>query len=143
MRYLPALIVDAVFVLIFAAIGRASHEEDPSGFILTGWPFLVALVVGYVVAAVVSGQPRRPWSLLWGMIVWVATVACGMLVRVASGDTAELPFIIVATIVLGIFLLGWRTTAAVVRKRGSRSDAASEATGAPIESDAQGVPSAD
>ncbi|WP_341946230.1 DUF3054 domain-containing protein [Microbacterium sp. LWH11-1.2] len=121
MRFLPAVIVDALFVLIFAAIGRASHQEDPAGFLLTAWPFLVALVIGHLAAALLPGRPRRPWSLMWGAIVWVVTVAGGMLVRVLAGDTAEVPFIIVATIVLGVFLVGWRGIAALVRRvRGSQ-----------------------
>lgn len=116
MRYLPALVVDAVLVLIFAAIGRASHGEDPIGFILTGWPFLAALIVGHVLAALVPARPRRPWSLGWGVIVWLVTVLGGMLLRVAAGDTAETPFIIVASAVLAAFLLGWRLIALLVRR---------------------------
>lgn len=116
MRYLPALIVDAVLVLVFAAIGRASHNEDPLGFVLTAWPFLIALVLGHAVAALVPARPRRPWSLGWGVIVWVVTVAGGMLLRIATGDTAETPFIIVATLVLGAFLLGWRLITLLVRR---------------------------
>ncbi len=132
MRFLPAVIVDALFVLIFAAIGRASHQEDPAGFLLTAWPFLVALVIGHLVAALLPGRPRRPWSLMWGAVVWVVTVAGGMLVRVAAGDTAEVPFIIVATIVLGVFLVGWRAAAALVRRlRGSQS--AGDADAAAVE----------
>jgi peptidoglycan/LPS O-acetylase OafA/YrhL len=122
MRYLPAFLVDAVLVLIFAAIGRASHGENPVGFLLTAWPFLVALLVGHLVAALLPGRPRRPWSLAWGAVVWVVTVAGGILIRVAAGDTAEVPFIIVATIVLGVFLVGWRAIAALVRRRGASSD---------------------
>lgn len=121
MRYLPALVVDVVLVLIFAVIGRASHAEDPVGFLLTAWPFLVALVVGHLVAALVPLRPRRPWSLGWGVIVWVVTVAGGMLLRIATGDTAQIPFIIVATLVVGVFLLGWRLIALLVRRyRGPR-----------------------
>lgn len=132
MRFLPAVIVDALFVLIFAAIGRASHQEDPAGFLLTAWPFLVALVIGHLVAALLPGRPRRPWSLMWGAVVWVVTVAGGMLVRVVAGDTAEVPFIIVATIVLGVFLVGWRAAAALVRRlHGSQS--ADEADAAAVE----------
>ena len=116
MRFLPAVIVDAVFVLIFAAIGRASHDENPLGFLLTAWPFLVALVVGHALAALVPARPRRPWSLGWGVIVWVVTVGGGMLVRIATGDTAETPFIIVATLVLAAMLLGWRLIALLARR---------------------------
>lgn len=117
MRFLPALLVDAVLVLVFAAIGRASHQEDPAGFLLTAWPFLVALLLGHAVAALLPGRPRRPWSLPWGAVVWVVTVVGGMLLRLLGGDTAEVPFIIVATLVLGVFLLGWRGLTALVRRR--------------------------
>ncbi|WP_223587016.1 DUF3054 domain-containing protein [Microbacterium sp. OVT16B] len=117
MRYLPAFLVDAVLVLIFAVIGRASHGESPIGFLLTAWPFLVALVVGHALAALMGSGPRKPWSILWGAVVWVVTVAGGMLLRVVSGDTAQVPFIIVATIVLGVFLVGWRAIAALLRRR--------------------------
>lgn len=117
MRYLPAVIVDAALVLVFAVIGRASHDEDPTGFLFTAWPFLVALLVAHAAAALLPGRPRRPWSLLWGTVVWVVTVAGGMLLRTVSGDTAEPPFIIVATLVLGAFLVGWRAVAALLRRR--------------------------
>ncbi|MEE2815013.1 MAG: DUF3054 domain-containing protein [Actinomycetota bacterium] len=116
MRFLPAIIVDAVFVLVFAAIGRASHNENPLGFLLTAWPFLVALVVGHAFAALVPARPRRPWSLGWGLIVWVVTVAGGMLLRLATGDSAETPFIVVAALVLAAMLLGWRLIALLARR---------------------------
>lgn len=116
MRYLPALVVDAVLVLVFAVIGRAAHNEDPLGFLLTAWPFLLALVVGHLLAMLVPARPRRPWSLGWGVIVWIVTVAGGMLLRIATGDTAETPFIIVASLVVGAFLLGWRLIALLVRR---------------------------
>ena len=122
MRYLPAVIVDVVLVLIFAAIGRASHDENPAGFLLTAWPFLIALLLGHLLAALLPGRPRRPWSIAWGAVVWVVTVAGGMLIRVLSGDTAEVPFIIVATIVLGVFLVGWRAIAALLRRRRGTAD---------------------
>lgn len=117
MRYLPAVIVDVVLVLVFAVIGRASHDEGPAGFLLTAWPFLVALLVGHVLAALLPSRPRRPWSVAWGAVVWVVTVAGGMLLRLATGDTAQVPFIIVATLTLGVLLVGWRAAAALLRRR--------------------------
>ncbi|HWS51958.1 MAG TPA: DUF3054 domain-containing protein [Microbacterium sp.] len=126
MRFVPAIILDAVLVLVFAAIGRASHEEDPAGFLLTAWPFLVALLIGHALAGLLGRRPRRPWSVLWGVIVWIVTVAAGMLLRIATGDTAQLPFIIVATLTLGVFLIGWRAAAGLLRRRRATSS-----TGAP------------
>lgn len=126
MRFVPALVLDAVLVLVFAVIGRASHDEDPGGFLLTAWPFIVALLVGHLVAALLPGRPRRPWSLAWGAVVWAVTVVGGMLLRVTSGDTAQVAFIIVATLVLGVFLIGWRALAALLRRRATRARYAEE-----------------
>lgn len=130
MRYVPAFILDALLVLVFAAIGRASHSEDPLGFLATAWPFLVALLVGHVLAALLPARPRQPWGLAWGAIVWVATVAGGMLLRIATGDTAQFAFIIVATLTLGVFLLGWRAAALLVRRRRGAERAPAARTGA-------------
>lgn len=136
MRYLPALVLDAVLVLVFAVTGRASHDEDPLGFLQTVWPFLVALLVGHLVAALLPSRPRRLWSPVWGAVVWLVTVTGGLLLRVATGDTAQLPFIIVATLVLGVFLVGWRIAAAIVRQRGARATGDAEA--APAEDSEDG-----
>ena len=51
-------------------------------------------------------------------MIWPVTVAVGMVLRrfVFDRGTA-LPFIIVATLVTGIFLLGWRLVADQVTRR--------------------------
>jgi len=51
-RAAPAFFVDAAFVLLFAALGRASHSEGVSwsGVVGVAWPFLVALALGWAVA---------------------------------------------------------------------------------------------
>ena len=44
-----AAVTDALTVLTFAAIGRASHDEalGLAGLAETAWPFLAALLVGF------------------------------------------------------------------------------------------------
>ncbi len=44
-KYLPAAVVDVLLVLIFAALGRRSHEEASTigGLLTTAWPFLTGL----------------------------------------------------------------------------------------------------
>jgi FtsH-binding integral membrane protein len=133
MRYLPAVIVDAVLVLIFAVIGRASHDESPAGFLLTAWPFLVAMLVGHLLAALLPARPRQPWSVLWGVVVWVVTVIGGMLLRVATGDTAQVAFIIVATLTLGVLLVGWRAATALLRRRRASAATAHDADEVDVE----------
>lgn len=116
MRNWAAALLDVLSVLVFVAIGRASHQEGDAllGLATTAWPFLGGLLVGWVA---VRGW-RAPRALLpTGVAAWVATVVGGMLLRVASGQGTAVPFIVVATVFLGLFLLGWRGLAALARRR--------------------------
>jgi len=112
---LRALALDVVLTLVFAIVGRSSHAEalDPAGVWGTWWPFLAALGIGWVVS-LAWRQPLGP--VRTGIPVWVITVAGGMLLRAASGQGTALPFIIVATVALGLVLVGWRLIARLVQK---------------------------
>lgn len=118
-----AAVIDIVLVIVFALVGRSSHAEAASltGLWTTAYPFLAGWLVGSLVVRSWR-HPLRLWPT--GVVVWVLTVAVGMLLRVLTGqgnvDGNPLPlsFVIVATVVLGIFLLGWRAiVGAVVRRR--------------------------
>jgi hypothetical protein len=102
--------IDLVLVVAFVLIGRASHGEDVLGTLNTLWPFVVGLVVGWLGMRARFSPRRVVWT---GIGIWIATVLIGMLLRVASGQGIQLSFVIVATIVLAVFLLGWRTIAAL------------------------------
>ena len=104
-------VFDAVLVLAFAAIGRLSHDESLAGLGVTYWPFLGGLIVGWLLLR----AWRHPRNIVWtGLGIWIATVAGGLLLRLASGQGVQLSFAIVTTIVLGVFLLGWRAIAALL-----------------------------
>ena len=107
---------DIVLVLLFALSGRRSHSESVTagGVLVTAWPFLAALAAGWLITRLWQ-QPLRVWP--HGVCLWLITVAGGMLLRVLSGSTAELPFVIVATLVLALFLLGHRFIAARATRR--------------------------
>ncbi|WP_241989244.1 DUF3054 domain-containing protein [Cryobacterium serini] len=109
-----AVALDATLVLAFAAIGRLSHGESLAGLGVTYWPFLGGLIIGWLVLR----AWRHPRRIVWtGLGIWIATVAGGLLLRLASGQGVQLSFAIVTTIVLGLFLLGWRAVAALLRRR--------------------------
>jgi len=114
-----ALLIDAAFVVAFALIGRVSHGESVLGVPLTAWPFLAGLVGGWVLLR----AWRSPLHIVWtGLGVWAITVGIGFVLRLASGQGVQLPFLIVTTIVLGVFLLGWRAAALLgVRSRSRRA----------------------
>lgn len=113
-RIAIALAIDAFLVLVFAGLGRASHGEEPSGLLVTAWPFLVALAVGWLVA-LAWRAPAAP--VRTGLGVWAVTVAGGMLLRAATGEGTAFAFIVVATVTLLVLLVGWRVVAATVRRR--------------------------
>jgi DUF3054 family protein len=110
MRWVTAAILDVACVLVFVAIGRASHHEGDAvaGFLRTLWPFASGLAIGWVV----TRAWQRPAALFpGGLGIWLATVAGGMVLRVASGQGIAVAFVIVALVFLGLFLLGWRSLA--------------------------------
>lgn len=112
-----AFALDVVFVVVFSAIGRASHGEDVfPGIGETAWPFLVGVLVGWLT----QGVWRDPLATVRsGMGVWGATLVVGMLIRALTGQGIAIPFVIVAAIVLFVFLVGWRALVALIRRRRS------------------------
>lgn len=114
-----ALLTDVVMIVVFAAIGRATHDGDVlgpfgTGLAATAWPFVAALLVGWIVAR----AWRRPTSAARsGLPVWAVTVVVGMLLRTLSGQGVALAFVIVATVTLALLLLGWRGVARLVARR--------------------------
>ncbi|AYG02102.1 DUF3054 domain-containing protein [Gryllotalpicola protaetiae] len=116
---LLSAVLDFVLVVLFTVIGRVSHGEGLgfAGVAQTAWPFLT----GTLLAWLVFGAWRRPLAVVrTGIPVWLLTVIVGMLLRVVSGQGIAVSFVIVATIVLGVFLLGWRAIVAPIARRSAR-----------------------
>jgi hypothetical protein len=124
--------IDFVFIVIFVAIGRSNHDDGMSwsGMWSTAWPFLTGALIGWSLAYVAmhfftdhrGGHRYQPNRVVPdGIIIWVATVAIGMVLRVEFHQGIAVSFVIVASIFLGVFLLGWRTAAIVLARRGART----------------------
>jgi hypothetical protein len=125
MQILPAIAVDVICILVFAILGRSSHQEttDLLGVAHTAWPFLAGGLVG----TVIGRTWRHPYSLRSGVAVWLGTVVGGMVLRLLTGAGVQLSFIIVASCVLALFLLGWRAIFRLIQHARARSEAAREA----------------
>lgn len=117
MRAPFAGLLDAVAIGVFAAVGRASHDESNAvlGVLVTAWPFLTGTAVGWLIALAIGRS--APVTVRAGLVVWIATVVGGMLLRQATDRGTALSFIIVATIVLGVLLVGWRAAASLLARR--------------------------
>jgi Protein of unknown function (DUF3054) len=110
-----AALADVVAIVVFVAIGRRNHDEGTTlgGIAGVAAPFLIALAVGWIAARAWA----RPVQVESAFIIWPITVAVGMVLRNLVFDRGTaLPFIIVATVVTGVFLVGWRMVLARVTK---------------------------
>ncbi|MGP4032010.1 DUF3054 domain-containing protein [Pseudarthrobacter sp. 1C304] len=114
-----AACADVVLILIFAAIGRDAHQRGDvvTGVLATAWPFLAGAALTWLTLRLWRA-PLPVWPA--GAAVWLGTVALGMILRAVTGQTVVLPFVIVALLSLGVFLLGYRLVAAAVRRRNTR-----------------------
>lgn len=102
--------LDVACVLVFCAVGRRSHDEglNTAGIATTAWPFLSGTAVGWLV----SRAWRRPTAVYpTGVVVWLCTVALGMLLRKATSAGVATSFVVVASSVTALLLLGWRALA--------------------------------
>ncbi len=113
---LGAFAADVVCVIVFCAIGRRSHAEGLTlgGIAETAWPFLAGTTLGWLA----SRGWQRPAALVpTGVVVWVCTVAVGMLLRRVSSQGTATSFVVVATLTTAVLLLGWRATAQLTTRR--------------------------
>jgi hypothetical protein len=114
--WLACLATDVVGVLVFCALGRRSHAEGLSvtGVASTAWPFLTGTVVGWLA----SRAWRRPAAVVpTGVVVWICTVTVGMLLRKASSAGVAASFVVVASSVTAVLLLGWRASVGLALRR--------------------------
>lgn len=112
---LTALATDIVLVVVFCTIGRRSHAEglNPAGIAETAWPFLSGTLVGWLV----SRGWRSPYALVpTGVVIWLATVVVGMLLRKLTSAGVAPSFIVVASISTAVLLLGWRGAVRVMAR---------------------------
>ena len=124
MAPLVMFVVDAVLIGVFSIFGRGAHSEGLGAAQVwgTAWPFLVGLVVGWLILLVTR---REPGGVVASVVVWLASLVVGMVIRgIGDGRVPHWSFIVVAGSVTAIFLIGWRAIrAVVVRRRGARSPA--------------------
>ena len=116
---LIVFMLDAVLVIVFSTLGRIAHSEELGVMQVwgTAWPFLVGLVVGWVIVLLAR---RVPVSIGSGVLLWLSTLAVGMVIRgLGEGRVPHWSFMIFAGLVTALLLIGWRAVrAGVVRRRG-------------------------
>lgn len=106
-----AAVLDLVSVVVFAAIGRAAHGEAWTGALATAWPFLFGCGLGWAIWWAM--RRTEPVTLPAGVVVWLSTVAGGMVIRALFGQGTHWSFVLVSLVATAILMLGWRAVAAL------------------------------
>ncbi|MDO5511251.1 DUF3054 domain-containing protein [Corynebacterium sp.] len=107
-----ALLADVVAIAAFALFARIAHQTDDmplnvQGWLSTWWPFLLGVLVswGLIVGLKLDGHRVFPA----GIMTWAVTVVVGLGIwAVRNGALPHWSFILVATLMSGLLLLGWR-----------------------------------
>ncbi|MFC4157149.1 DUF3054 domain-containing protein [Corynebacterium marambiense] len=117
-----ALHADLAALLLFALLARLAHRGDGlefsiGGWLGTAWPFLVGVLLAYGILAV---KRREPLPINpGGLTVWLVTLVTGLAIwGVRHSAIPHWSFMIVAGLMSGLLLLGWRTFGTVARRMG-------------------------
>lgn len=106
-----AIAADYVAIAAFALLARAAHQSDDMPFNFTGWlstlwPFALGVTLGWLIARENKGG-----------IIWAVTVITGLVIwGIRNGSIPHWSFIIVATTMSALLMLGWRGVAKLVKK---------------------------
>ena len=106
---------DLAAVLLFALVGMLTH--DSAGYLGIVWPFLVGLVVAWLIPAV-RAMPLLVWPS--GVMIWGLTAGIGLALRAAVGDGLSGAFPWVTLGVLALLIIGWRVVLEVIERRRER-----------------------
>lgn len=116
-RRLPLAVgLDTFSIALFVALGRRNHDEDGgiAGVLETAAPFLIGLAVAWMIWR----AWRRPTLVRTGLAIWPMTLLVGMIVRrTVFDDGTATSFVIVATVFVGVFLVGWRAVFRLIDQR--------------------------
>lgn len=115
-RLAAAVGLDVFSIVLFVAIGRRNHDEEPGlvGVLETAAPFLIGLAIAWLIMR----AWRRPTSVVTGLGVWPVTILVGMIVRNTIFDEGTATsFVIVATLFVGACLIGWRSAWRAIERR--------------------------
>lgn len=106
-----AIAADYVAIAAFALLARAAHQSDDmpfnfSGWLSTLWPFALGVTLGWLISRENKGG-----------LIWIVTVVTGLVIwGFRNQDIPHWSFIIVATVMSALLMLGWRGVTKLVKK---------------------------
>ncbi len=116
--------ITALLLAVFAFLARVAHQTDEmpltvGGWASTLWPFLLGVGAAALIGAVARWDAVR--IIPAGVATWAITVLVGLGIwSLRNGELPHWSFILVATVMSGLLLLGWRLIAGRRHGRGGR-----------------------
>jgi peptidoglycan/LPS O-acetylase OafA/YrhL len=121
MSRISALTADVVAISVFALFARIAHQTDDmplnfAGWLSTLWPFLLGVALSWIVIVAAKWDGAR--LVPAGVSAWIITVVAGLGIWAArNGEFPHWSFMLVATIMSALLMLGWRAIAGSVGRR--------------------------
>ncbi|GAB2498298.1 hypothetical protein CATRI_12400 [Corynebacterium atrinae] len=106
------ILADVIAILTFAILARLAHNTPEAPFTTlnvlgTFWPFLLGGITGHAICYATK-KPTLPIAP-GGLIIWLSTAITGLGIwALRHGELPHWSFIIVASIMSGLLLIGWR-----------------------------------
>ena len=113
-----AFVLDAALIVLFAALGRRTHDEGSAvgGTLHVAAPFLL----GWAVGAAVARLDHDPLSARRAVLAWVIALPVGFALRALDGRGLAFGFVVVALVFTAATLIGWRALVALWATRRAR-----------------------
>jgi hypothetical protein len=116
-------LVDVAAIVLFAALGRRNHGEGTAaaGVLIVAAPF----VAGWTVAWFATRLDRAPSSAGRALAALALALPIALVLRALTGRGDAPAFVVVATVFLGVTLVGRRWLVSVLaRRRGTQAEPA-------------------
>lgn len=110
-----AAAADIASILAFALLARIAHNSPELplsfvGWLDTAWPFVTGIILGWILDLAKKWEPSHVAP--GGVAVWLVTVITGLGIwGIRHSAFPHWSFIIVASSMSALFLLGWRAIA--------------------------------
>ena len=108
-----AIAADYVAIAVFALAARGAHQSETMPFNFTGWlstlwPFALGVTLGWLIVRDNKGGAIWGITVITGLVIW----------GIRNQAIPHWSFVIVATIMSALLMLGWRFVASKVKPQG-------------------------
>ncbi|KAK3241527.1 hypothetical protein CYMTET_48713 [Cymbomonas tetramitiformis] len=131
---------DIAALLLFAAIGRANHDEGgllSLALLGTAFPFISGWFLTAPLTDAFGDDARsKEVGTAAGAAAkaWIVAVPVSLLIRsVFKGELPPQPFVIVSMVATGVLLIGWRSAAAALLPSTTQTTGGADRKGGPLE----------